>query len=510
MAFSQGGALGMAQKVSIDPFTRIEGHLAISLDIDNGRVTDAHCKGEMFRGFEQIMKGRSPLDAQQITQRICGVCPVSHGLASVFSQEQAYGIQVPGNAELIRNIMLAANYIQSHITHFYHLSALDFVDVTGILTYQGNDRFMQGIKQWVEAEVQSKKLYPAAPFLPRYEGQYLQESEGNITALRNYFTALDMRAKAHQMVAIFAGKMPHMATIVPGGVTEHITSKKIAQCRSKLSELRVFYENAYTQDVLAVAGAFPDYASLGKGCGNYLSFGVFTDVVGGKGKLFPAGSLIKGSFSKLDTSKISEEVRYSKYSADSGFHKTVPEPGKSGAYSWIKAPRYDGQPMEVGPLARLMIGYTSRENPEISQAVDGFLKLTGLQLEHLDSCLGRHAARIIETQIIIDHCEQWIEMLDPTKPTCIDFNLPAEAKGMGLVEAPRGALGHWIDVADHKVRGYECIVPTTWNCSPKDGKDVPGPVEQSLIGTYIADRQNPMEAARIVRAYDPCLACAVH
>ena len=500
----------MSQKVNIDPFTRIEGHLAVSLDVDEGKVKDAQCKGEMFRGFEQIMKGRSPLDAQQISQRICGVCPVSHGLASVFCQEDAYGLEVPDNARLIRNIMLAGNYIQSHITHFYHLSALDFVDVTGILQYNGNDRFMHSIKAWVEAELQSKKLYPAAPFLPRYEGKYLQAFEGNISALRNYFTALDMRSKAHQVVAIWAGKMPHMATLVPGGVTEKITSKKIALCRSKLHELRSFFENSYVADVFAVAKAFPEYIDVGKGCGNYLSFGVFPQSKMQGDKLFPAGTLINGRFSNLDTQKITEEVRHSKYSNDSGFGKTVPEPHKSGAYSWIKAPRYMGEPMEVGPLARLMVALESGQDLQINRATEKFLSTTGLTVQHLDSCLGRHAARIIETEIIIEHCEKWIEMLDPMKPTCVDFDIPAQAKGEGLVEAPRGALGHWIEVSDHKVNGYECIVPTTWNCSPKDARGVAGPVEQSLIGTQVADKNNPIEAARVVRSYDPCLACAVH
>ena len=500
----------MAQKVNIDPFTRIEGHLAVSLEVESGKVQDAQCKGEMFRGFEQIMKGRSPLDAQQITQRICGVCPVSHGLASVFCQEDAYGIEVPDNARLIRNIMLAGNYIQSHITHFYHLSALDFVDVTGVLQYNGSDRFMQGIKEWVQAELKSKKLYPAAPFLPRYEGTYLQEYQGNISALRNYFTALDMRSKAHQLVAIWAGKMPHMATLVPGGVTEKITSKKIALCRSKLFELRSFFENSYASDVLAVAQAFPEYIGVGKGCGNYLSYGVFPNNTGRSDMLFPAGVLVNGSFSSLNTKKITEEVRHSKYTSDSGFGKTIPEPRKSGAYSWIKAPRYAGDPMEVGPLARLMVAYESGEDLEINRATEKFLKNTGLLLQDLDSCLGRHAARIIETEVIIKHCERWIEMLDPMKPTCIDFDIPAQAKGEGLVEAPRGALGHWIEVNGHKVSGYECIVPTTWNCSPKDENGVAGPVEQSLVGTQVVDKDNPIEAARVVRSYDPCLACAVH
>ncbi len=498
----------MSKKISIDPFTRIEGHLAIGLEVDGNTVTGAKCTGEMFRGFEQILKGRSPLDAQQIAQRICGVCPVSHGIASVLAQENAYGIEAPPNGKLIRDIMLAANYIQSHITHFYHLSALDFVDVTGVLNYTGKDKFLQGIKAWVKQEINSKNLFPAAPFLPRYEGQYLQDPDVNITALRNYFTALDMRAVAHQLVAIFAGKMPHMATIVPGGLTEKVTTKKIAQCKSKLGELKAFIETAYTTDVLNVAGEFLKFFFTGKGCGNYLTFDVFQDT-NTNGVLFPEGVIIGDDLQKLDLSKITEEVKYSKYTDDSGFNKTTPEPNKNGAYSWIKAPRYDGKPMEVGPLARIMVGYKNN-NSQVRKATDAFLDKAGLSLYNLDSCLGRHAARIIELNIIIEHCEKWIDMLDPREPVATDFRIPSSGKGIGLTEAPRGALGHWIEIGGSKISSYECIVPTTWNCSPKDNKGIPGPVEQSLIGTTVADAKNPLEAARIVRAYDPCLACAVH
>lgn len=499
----------MSKKISIDPFTRIEGHLAISLEMEGSRVIGSKCTGEMFRGFEQILKGRSPLDAQQIAQRICGVCPVSQGTASVLAQEDAYGIEPTKNGRLMRDIMLAGNWIQSHITHFYHLSALDFVDIAGILDYTGRDPFLKGIKSWVTSEVRSKKLYPAAPFLPRYEGRYLQDHDVNITALRNYFVALDMRAIAHQLVAIFAGKMPHMATIVPGGLTEAVTSKKIAQARSKLGQLKSFIETSYTGDVLAVAGEFPEYFSSGAGCNHYLAYDVFQDTNNSGSPLFPSGVLIDGKMESVNLDLITEEVRYSKYTADSGFDKTEPEPNKSGAYSWIKAPRYKGLPMEVGPLARIMINY-HRGHTQVQQVTDAFLYKNGLSIQNLDSCLGRHAARILELQIVVEHCERWIDMLDPTQPTAVDFDIPSSAKGVGLTEAPRGALGHWLSIEDSKIASYECIVPTTWNCSPKDNNDVPGPVEQSLIGTMVADADNPLEAARIVRAYDPCLACAVH
>lgn len=500
----------MSKKISIDPFTRIEGHLAISLDVEGNEVVGAECSGEMFRGFEQLLKGRSPVDSQQITQRICGVCPVSHGMGSVLAQEEAYGLEVPDNGRIIRNIMLGGNYIHNHITHFYHLSALDFIDIKGVLQYTGDDRFLQGIRSWVQSELQSKKIFPAAPFLPRFEGGYIQDHETNVAVLRHYFDALEMRATAHQLVAIFAGKMPHMATLVPGGVTEKVTSKKIALCRSKLRKLREFIEHVYSQDVFAVASEFPEYWSLGKGCGNFMSFGVFVDPMSGGNHIFPAGVLMDGRLEAVNSDLMTEEVKYAKYTADSGFHKTIPEPNKAGAYSWIKAPRYDGKPLEVGPLARIMVGYHNESTPRVREITDNFLRRTGRSLEDLDSALGRHVVRMLEMQLMFERFEDWIEQLDPQKPTTADFKVPASAKGAGLIEAPRGALGHWLEISDGKISGYECIVPTTWNCSPRDNKDVPGPVEQSLIGTYVADADNPLEAARIVRSYDPCLACAVH
>lgn len=499
----------MSQQISIDPFTRIEGHLAISLDVNDGRVTEAQCKGEMFRGFEQIMLGRSPMDSQQIMQRICGVCPVSQGLASVTAQEQAYGLELPDNAKLIRNIILAANYIQNTLTHFYHLSALDFMDTAGVLEYNGTDRFLLGLKDWVRSEMNSKKLYPAAPFLPKYEGQYLQGHEGNIELVQNYFAALPMRAKAHQLTAIWGGKMPHMTALVPGGMTEVVTTKKIALCRTKLHELRSFLENSHAYDVVNVMQAFPQYLEEGRSYGNYLSYGVFPDV-GRSGLLFPAGTIIDGQAGQVDIEAITEDVQYSKYSSDSGFGKTKPMPDKSGAYSWIKAPRYKGKPMEVGPLARIAIAYQSGKDLAINRETRNFLSRHDLTIDQLDSCLGRHICRAIEIRVIVEHLEEWIEMLDPSKPTCADFNVPTRAQGVGLVEAPRGALGHWLEIEDKKVSGYECVVPTTWNCSPKDNKGVHGPVEKSLLGTAVTDAANPLEAARIVRAYDPCLACAVH
>lgn len=499
----------MSQKVTLDPLTRIEGHLAVRLSVDDGKVSSAQCSGEMFRGFEQILQGRSPLDAQQIIQRICGVCPVSHGLASVFAQESAYGIKVPKNGHLIRNIILASNYINSHITHFYHLSALDFVDVSKILNYSGSDALLLSIKSWAQSEVASTKLFPAAPFLPQYAGTYLQSPEINLGVLRNYFVALEMRALSHQLISLFGGKMPHIASLVPGGITDKVDAKKIAASHAKLQKLENFISTSYRQDVLAVAAEFDDYFSLGKGYDNHLAFGAFTENGPNSTPLFPEGLLVGGNVSGLSTSAIEESVAYSRYTDSSNRHSTIPDAEKSNAYSWIKAPRYQGKPMEVGPLARILIAY-KQQDPATLAAVNNFLASSGHSLSDLNSCMGRHVARFLELEIVVKKCGEWIAALNPDEPTAHPFTLPQSGQGEGLVEAPRGALGHWIEIKNHKISRYECIVPTTWNCSPKDDNDTFGPMEYALKGTAIADADNPIEAARVIRSFDPCLACAVH
>lgn len=504
----------MSKTIEIDPITRIEGHLAISLDVESGKVVDARSSGEMFRGFEMILKGRDPLDAQQITQRICGVCPVSHGTASILAQDMAYGVAPPKNGRLARNIILAANYIQSHLIHFYQLSALDFVDIAAITAYKGKDTMLNSLKDWVKAQLSSDTIFPGAPFLPRYDSKYIENKELNIVAIKHYLEALEMRALAHKMGAVFGAKLPHSTTLVPGGVTEKVTAKKIATCRDILKKLTVFIEKAYISDVIEVASYFPEYFSAGKGCGNFLAYGVFSESGEEANTFLPPGVLINGKLTQLDTSKIYEDVKYSMYSSPSGLKpskgNTVPDPDKADAYSWLKAPRYDKEAMEVGPLARVLVAYHKKSNGDLNTMVDGLLKRFSAKPDALVSTLGRHAARALETKLIADRCVEWIEQLVPDKPTFTDFKIPESGQGVGLTEAPRGALGHWIDIKNHKINNYQCVVPTTWNCSPRDDRGIPGPVEQALIGTSIKDRKNPIEATRIVRSFDPCIACAVH
>ncbi|MBK8476717.1 MAG: nickel-dependent hydrogenase large subunit [Opitutaceae bacterium] len=504
----------MKETISVSPVTRIEGHLGVKIETDNGRVTSAHVVGEMFRGFEQILRGRDPLDAQQVTQRICGVCPVEHGIASVLAQDAAYGITPPTNGRILRNLAQAANFITSHITHFYLLSGLDFVDVAQVTTYTGADPALVALRDWAKSEIANNTVNAGGPFLPQFPAQLIRDPVINLGVLRHYLEAIEIRRDGHKLGALFLGKLPHAAALIPGGVTEKVSAILIVSARALLARLRTFIEQVYLPDVITVAGAFPAYFDLGRGRGDFLSFGVFPENDSGSSPFLPAGVLIDGKLQSLDVRAITEDVRYSWYSSASGRRptegETVPAPDKSGAYSWLKAPRYAGRPLEVGPLARLLVAYQDGRNTTVKSAVDGLLKAIGRGPADLNSVLGRHATRALESKLLADRCAEWLDQLVPDQPTSCDFTIPATGSGVGLTEAARGALGHWIEIKDHKIANYQCVVPTTWNCSPRDDRDQPGPMEQSLIGTPVADAKAPIEAARVIRSFDPCLACAVH
>ncbi len=504
----------MSKTVQLSPVTRIEGHLGVKVEVDGRKVTSAFVSGEMFRGFETILRGRDPLDAQHITQRICGVCPIEHGIASVLAQEMAYKHKPTENGRVLRNLLQGANFVASHITHFYLLSGLDFVDVEGIANYQGSDHNLLALRNWVKSQIASRTVLPAAPFLPRYTAQYLKEQEANFGALRHYLDAFEMRAAAQKMGAVFAGKMPHAATLVPGGLTEQVTALKITRCKSLLQDLRTFIDECYVPDVLAVAKTFPDYFKLGRGCGNFLSYGVFPESADGAKAVFSPGVLLGDKLERFDPEQITEDVAQSFLSSATGRKpaegETVAAPDKAGAYSWLKAPRYHGQAMEVGCLARVLVAYHQNQDAGFKATVDALLQALGRTPADLISVMGRHAARALECRLVAERCDQWLDQLTPGAPAFADFTVPESCRGYGLTEAARGALGHWIDIRGSKISNYQCVVPTTWNCSPRDDRGNPGPVEQALLGTPVADADNPIEAARVIRSFDPCLACAVH
>jgi len=504
----------MSQTITLSPVTRIEGHLGVKVEVEDGKVAKAYVYGEMFRGFETLLRGRDPLDAQYITQRICGVCPIEHGIASVQAQDMAYNLTPPDNGRIVRNLTQAANFIASHITHFYILSALDFVDVAMITEYAGKDRALLDLQAWVKSQLASNQVYPAAPFLPRFATKYLADKDANFGALKHYLDALEIRAQAHKMAALFAGKVPHAASLVPGGVTTKVTSLNISQYRTLLETIQDFINQSYLPDVLAVAGAFPEYFSIARGCGNFLAYGVFPETADADSKFFPGGVQIKGQWQKVDPDAITEDIGQSRFSSGTGLKpfdgETVAAPEKNGAYSWLKAPRYQQQPMEVGPLARMLAAYQDGRNADLKNAVDGLLKTIGRPATDLPSVMGRHAVRALECKLLADRCGVWLDQLKPDAPAFKDFSIPESGRGYGLTEAARGALGHWLAIKDKKISNYQCVVPTTWNCSPRDDRGVAGPVEQALVGVPIADAENPVEAARVVRSFDPCLACAVH
>jgi len=501
-------------KIVIDPLNRVEGHLKIEAVVENGVVKEARSSGTLWRGFERILRFRNPLDAQRITQRMCGVCPIAHTYASTLNLDSAFGVadRIPENARIIRNLILGANYLQSHILHFYALAALDFVDVTAAADYRGDDPGLKNVKAFIDRGA-------LAPFFPRYEGDYRLTKEENLLAVKHYVQSLDMRRVSHELLAIWGGNMPQSVSIVPGGVTERPTVDKIADSRWRLERLRQFIKDVYIPDVLMVAKRYPDYFEIGRGVGRYLSYGCFDldsnpDLTKRK-RLFEGGrtSITDLKLQSVDPTLITEDVRHSWYKSESHVHPsvedTIPDAHKSGAYSWIKSPRYDGQVHEVGPLARQLMAYLHGFEPTV-KAVNSTLKYFNAPPSVLASTLGRHAARALETQIVADYMADWLLQLKPGEPVHTPFEIPAESTGMGLTEAPRGAVGHWITIKDHKIANYQAVVPTTWNGGPRDDKGQPGPFEQALEGTRVRDENNPFELVRIVRSFDPCLACAIH
>ncbi|MFW6139226.1 MAG: nickel-dependent hydrogenase large subunit [Spirochaetota bacterium] len=504
----------MSSKITIDPVTRIEGHMKIEADLEDGEVKDARCSGTLFRGFEMILRGREPRDAQRITQRVCGVCPAVHATASTLNLDSAFGIadKIPDNGRILRNIVLGSNFLQSHILHFYHLAALDYVDVTAVKNYSGNDQDLCSLKEFIErGEI--------APFAPRYEGDYRLNAQTNQAMAKHYVTALEMRRLAHEMLTMFGGKMPHNAAVVPGGITEHPTVDKISGFIWRLNKIRHFIDTIWIPDVIEVAKNYPDYFQIGGGPGNFLCYGAF-DLDGTSGdyatrkRLFPQGALEgPDKLKRLDTRSITESVKHSWYQQQKPLHpsmeRTSPDAKKQGAYSWIRSPRYEGKEYEVGPLARWVVSYFAGQK-QVKEMLEGTLKKLDIQAGDLNSVLGRHAARALDAKLVADSMAEWVLELEPGSPVCASYQVPDQAEGMGIVDGPRGALGHWIQIKDKKIENYQLVVPTTWNGSPRDDNDQPGPMEQSIMTTRVKNPQNPYEVVRIARSFDPCLACSVH
>jgi len=501
------------RKIVIDPVNRIEGHLRIEVLVDGQEVKEARSAGTLFRGFEVILRGRSPVDAQQLTQRVCGVCPIAHASAAAFALDAAFGIgeKVPDNGRIIRNLILGANVLQSHILHFYHLAALDYVDVAAAADYAGDNDDLKAIRDFIGRG-------HLGPFVPRYEGDYRLPKQANLAATANYAEALRIRKVCHEMLSVFGGKMPHQCGIVPGGASDGPSPSKIASFLGRLETVRRFIADRYIPDVLAVAAHYPDHFAIGAGCKRYLTYGDFDQapssapLLGRKRYLAP-GIYADGKLGKVDVSLITEAVTHSRYEGDGPMfphhETTVPAPAKKGAYSWLKSPRYNDAVFEVGPLASMLVNYASG-HPDVKAEVDAALGAAGVGAEALSSVLGRHLARALQAKLTANAMVEWLGQLKPGEPNCAEWSIPESGEGCGMTDAPRGAVAHWVKIRGHKVANYQLVVPTTWNASPKDDKGRPGPVEQALIGTRLRDPENPFEVVRIVRSFDPCLACAVH
>jgi [NiFe] hydrogenase large subunit len=520
------------RKIVLDPITRIEGHLRIETELTDGAVTNAWSTGSLFRGIEIILKGRNPEDAWLFTQRVCGVCTYVHGAASVRSVEDAVGISVPGNARIIRNLLMGAQFLHDHLVHFYHLHALDWVDIVSALIADPDKTSalaeelspsadpidFRAVQNRLKTFVAGGKL---GPFAAGYWGHpaYNLSPEENLLFVAHYFEALRQQALTARMHAIFGGKNPHVQSLRVGGVTceEDINESRIKEFRSLLKDTKTFIDHFYIPDVLVFAQRYPEWGELG-GNDHFLVYGEFPQSDDGpESFLFPQGVIInRNGVESLDTNQIFEHVTHSWYEGTEALHpltgETVPSYtglNTSDRYSWLKAPRYDGYPMEVGPLARILVAY-AKGQPEVIAAVGTFLESAGLEVESLNSTLGRTAARAIETKVIADAMLRWVEELDPEERAYAPANIPMFAQGMGLNEAPRGALGHWINVENTKIANYQMVVPSTWNFGPRCAGDKPGPVENALLDTLVVDAERPLEILRTIHSFDPCIACAVH
>jgi Ni,Fe-hydrogenase I large subunit len=555
----------MARMV-VDPITRIEGHLRVEAQVDGGKISDAWSSGTMFRGIELIVRGRDPREAWLWTQRICAVCTMVHALASVRAVENALDIEVPNNARLVRNLISATQYIHDHIIHFYHLHALDWVDVTGALkadpakTSQlaqsisewpvSSTAYFKGVQDRVKTLVESRQL---SLFTSGYWGHpaYHLPPEADLLAVAHYLQALEFQREFIRIHAVLGGKNPHLQSYLVGGMSTAIdpnwpdaplNPERLDFIAQIAGTAKKFVDQVLIPDVLAVAGFYRDWFALGAGPGNYLSYGAFPQGrIQETGRYFlPRGIILNNDLTKVypvDPNKVAEYVTHSWYEYPQGNNVSLPpakgetNPKYTGPkppyeflnveekYSWLKAPRYDDHVMEVGPLSRTLVAYASGQ-PEVKAAVDGVLAKLNAPPTALISTLGRVAARALETQLLANHIVGWIEELRDSMGHG-DLRMhngekwepdtwPRTAQGYGLFEAPRGSLGHWVEIEDTLIKNYQIVVPSTWNAGPRDGKGQRGPYETALLKTPIADPERPLEVLRTIHSFDPCLACAVH
>ncbi|PKO69899.1 MAG: hydrogenase 2 large subunit [Betaproteobacteria bacterium HGW-Betaproteobacteria-14] len=551
----------MGQRITIDPITRIEGHLRIDCEVDGGKVKKAWSSGQMWRGVELILLGRDPRDAWAITQRICGVCTTVHAIASVRAVENALQMEVPLNAQYIRNLIILAHAVHDHIVHFYHLSALDWVDVVSALkadpdatsklaeslsTWQGNGKYeMRAVKERLKGFVDGGQL---GIFTNGYWGHPAMKlpPEVNLLAVAHYLQALDVQRKANKIVSILGSKTPHIQNVAVGGVSNALatdsqgvlTVERLLAIKGWIDELADFVKNVYLIDVAAIGAFYADWTKYGAGVTNYLCVPDIPMDTKGTQFALPGGYIANkdlGSFKAIKTFNdeywvkgVEESTKHSWYEGSKSLHpykgETKPQYTDfkdDGKYSWLKSPTFYGKPAQVGPLARVLCMLAAGHEPTKKYATAALdtvsaLAKTKVGLEAMHSTIGRHAARAISCAVQVDMLnDQWTALLNNmAKGDLTTFNKPVfpkgEIMGQGYHEAPRGVLSHWVVIDDGKIKNYQCVVPSTWNACPRNEKDEPGPYEASIADNPIADPEKPLEVLRTVHSFDPCIACAIH
>lgn len=523
----------------IDPITRIEGHLRVEMEVEGGIVKDAWVSGGCFRGMELVVQDRTPEDAAQIVQRICGVCPVSHAHASAIAAEKAYGITISNNARIIRNLIEGAQFLHSHILWFYNLAALDYVNPLNALNANVADAIdlaqAAGTSMNSDLVALSEKLKAFANNgqLSIFSGNWFDSEDGtgyklppelDLICTAHYLEALKMQARASEVAALLGGKMPHVMTLIPGGTAFVPTEEKLDDLKTMVDEIYNWVAETMVQDTLAIAPYYADAFNWGKGCGRYIAWGVFErQSMKYADRYLPMAVLDeKLNVTDVDESLITEYMGRSWYKGSetytSPYFVTEPEFTEYNVedrYTWVKAPAYAGKPYEAGSLARVFAAY-KRGVPFFVEQVDGLLETLGApgNLAVLQSTLGRTAVRQLETLYIAGLMKEWVvELMEAIKGGDSEYfrePVTTTGAGTGFWEAPRGALYHSESVKDGKIEGYQIIIPSTWNLAPINAEGVHGPLEQALIGIPVGDIDKPINALRTVHAFDPCTACAVH
>jgi hydrogenase large subunit len=550
----------MSKRIVVDPVTRIEGHLRIDVEVDGGKVTKAWSSGQMWRGIENILIGRDPREAWLFTQRFCGVCTTVHAIASVRAVENAVGVEIPLNAQLIRNLILAGHAMHDHIVHFFHLSALDWVDVVSALDAdpKATSKLAESISSWPRNSVHELTAVrdrlagfvargQLGPFANGYWGHQAMKlpPEVNLLAVSHYLQALDYQRKANQVVAILGGKTPNIQNLAVGGVANAINLDNqstinmttLFNIKSLLDEMTAFVKDVYLTDVCAIGAMYPDWLGYGSGVVNYLAVPDLPLDAAGTQFDLPGGTIMDGDLGtyreitdfedKYFADNVVEGIAHSWYEGNGERHpyegETIPnytDFQEDGKYSWIKSPRFKDRVMQVGPLAQVLVGAAGGHEPTVrwlKWATDLAGSVAGIpiKVEMLHSTLGRHLARAVRTAVICEKAqEHWQLLVNNIASGDTDtFNEPVfkgQQMGFGFHEAPRGTLSHFVVIENGKIKNYQAVVPSTWNAGPRDAKNRPGPYEASLVGNPIADPERPLEILRTIHSFDPCIACAVH